>query len=269
MTIRRDIRDFKLDPAIFSPSLYKQVLQNFLASYPTPRSIPTTEDLNRWFGFNASPEEKALFDLKCRKICMPALSSIGPALLDLPNFESHAEDRKLYSTFAAPFVGEFQSKNRTDDTLNQGDAALAVVLLLDEMPRNCFRGDAQGVVYSHYDRLARAVAYAACEAGFDVLPRWKDAISWRNWFYMPLIHSEDLMDHKTLAEKNQAQLELARERHDAEGIKFIERMMADKSHTDPLEKFGRYPWRNKFLGRESTPAEKDFLEHGGGPHPGQ
>lgn len=128
----------------------------------------------------------------------------------------------------------------------RGDAtgALALLILLDQIPRNVFRGSAHAYAT---DPLARAIADGAIAAGFDLAT--EDAL--RVFFYLPFEHSESLDDqHRALA--------LHRERLSAPD--------ADRwavLHLDIIRRFGRFPHRNAALGRTTTAEEQAFLDAGG------
>ena len=261
---KTDIHNFHLDPTVFNQTLYTRLLKHWFASYPNPTRVPIPEDLQRWFGLNSTPEEKDAFDATCRAISLPALHLLGPETLALPPFESFAADHKLYPVLARPFADEFLSDSRTPDRAQREEAALALQLLLDQMARNCFRDAAQRVVYEHYDRLSRALRWSVVQAGLDAVPRWAGAQAWRMWFDMPLLHSEDLRDHEVLEARRREQAARARERGDEDVAKFVE-MQARSNHKRALERFGRFPWRNRWVGRENTREEQEFLDNGGGP----
>ena len=126
-----------------------------------------------------------------------------------------------------------------------GDAAgaLALVLLLDQFPRNCFRQSAHSYAT---DGLARHYAERAIEAGFDaqVDPALKI------FFYMPYEHSESLDDQ-------QRALDLFRAVGNDEYMKYAQ------LHYDLIARFGRFPHRNEAMGRISTQEERDYLASGG------
>lgn len=122
------------------------------------------------------------------------------------------------------------------------DGALALVLLLDQFPRNCFRGTARMFAT---DALARSVASAAISAGHDM------AVEpfLRVFFYLPFEHSEDPDDQDRavalmgeLDEQTRVYAEL---------------------HRDIIRRFGRFPHRNAVLGRKTTVEEQRFLDEGG------
>jgi uncharacterized protein (DUF924 family) len=127
------------------------------------------------------------------------------------------------------------------------ESALALVLLLDQVPRNIFRGDPR--TYAS-DPLARVVADRALSRGFD--QRFPPV--WRKFFYMPFHHSEDLADQRratTLAES----LPDDRPPEERGGNRRYGR-----PYPEVIERFGRFPHRNAILGRTSTPEELEFLE---------
>lgn len=124
------------------------------------------------------------------------------------------------------------------------ESALALVLLLDQLPRNIFRGTPQAYAT---DAAARAAADRAMARGFDaILPP-----AWRKFFYMPLHHSESADDQRRSIELLQA---VPNDPARTENIRYAGRYL------DIIERFGRFPHRNAVLGRVSTPEELAFLD---------
>ena len=123
------------------------------------------------------------------------------------------------------------------------DGALALVIVLDQFPRNMFRGTARAFAA---DPLARAVADRALARGFDRAMAQAD----RQFFYLPFEHSEMLADQERCCD-------LFRATGDAELVKWAE------LHADIIRRFGRFPHRNAALGRATTAAEQAFLDGGG------
>ena len=122
------------------------------------------------------------------------------------------------------------------------EGALALLILLDQFPRNMFRGNARAFAT---DAQARAIASRAILKGYDsVIP------DMRGFFYLPFEHSEDLADQERA-------IALYKAAGDLEGLKWAE------VHADVIRRFGRFPHRNAALGRATTPAERKFLEEGG------
>jgi len=123
------------------------------------------------------------------------------------------------------------------------DSALALVILLDQFPRNLYRDSGHAFAT---DGKARRVARAAAEAGFH--RQAEPAL--RQFFLLPFEHSEDLADQEF-------GLALAAELEDADCLKWA------KLHRDIIVRFGRFPHRNACLGRTTTADEQAFLEEGG------
>lgn len=120
------------------------------------------------------------------------------------------------------------------------EGALALTLVLDQFPRNMYRGTARAF---ESDAAALSVARAALAAGYD------HAVSAeaQSFFYLPFMHSERLTD------QDQA-VALYEARDSAESLDFA------YQHRDIIARFGRFPHRNAALGRESTPEELAFLK---------
>ncbi|KAJ4268854.1 hypothetical protein NW762_002924 [Fusarium torreyae] len=162
---------------------------------------------------------------------------------------------------------------------------LSLVILLDQIPRNSYRGDKASICFTYFDPLALQLSLEAIKQGIpDQAPEIRWVFSHRNWFYMPLMHSEDLSAHKKAMSEfermNQDILSLmegtggadeyekkAREavQADPETAKTVGQTNRafEEKHLVIIEKFGRYPHRNKALGREPRPEETEFLENGG------
>jgi len=126
--------------------------------------------------------------------------------------------------------------------LEAADGALALVLLLDQFPRNAFRGTPR--MYAT-DPLARVAADTAIAAGHDLAVPEELQL----FFYLPLGHSEDLADQER-------SVALAR-RLGQPSLSHAE------GHRDIVRRFSRFPHRNANLGRTTTPEEQQFLDSGG------
>jgi uncharacterized protein (DUF924 family) len=144
---------------------------------------------------------------------------------------------QFLATHGAAAAGELSDWEATP----QG--ALALLLLLDQFPRNMFRGTARAFAT---DPLARAVADRAIVRGFDE----KAASGERMFFYLPFEHSEDLADQER-------SLVLSRRAGGGTPDRYAE------IHADIIRRFGRFPHRNAVLGRATTPQEQAFLDAGG------
>lgn len=130
--------------------------------------------------------------------------------------------------------------------------ALALILLLDQFPRHVFRGDRRAF---ESDAKALEIARACIDAGTDE----SLSIVERVFLYLPIQHSERLADHDLALERIGSLVELARRR----GSPLLEMceagLRSEQEHIDDLRRFGRYPYRNAALGRESTPEEIAWL----------
>lgn len=135
------------------------------------------------------------------------------------------------------------SKGQYDKWRESADGALALLILLDQIPRNIYRGSAHSYAT---DPLARSIARAAVEAGFH---RQVEPIL-AQFFVLPFEHSEDIADQDFA-------LALAAELGDAEILKWVQ------IHREIIAKYGRFPHRNAALGRVTTPEEQEFLDDGG------
>jgi uncharacterized protein (DUF924 family) len=124
------------------------------------------------------------------------------------------------------------------------ESALALLLLLDQIPRNIFRSTARAYAT---DPLAREIADRAMAKGFDRgLPP-----AWCKFFYMPLHHSENADDQRRSFALLEA-LPPAPEK--------IDNGRYTRRYLSIIERFGRFPHRNAVLGRVSTPEEIAFLQ---------
>ena len=144
---------------------------------------------------------------------------------------------RFIDTYEAAAAGKL---NGWEDT---PESSLALVIVLDQFPRNMFRGSARAFAA---DRLARAVATRAIERGFDRAMPLPD----RQFFYLPFEHSE-------LIEDQERSCDLVAATGDAELLKWAQ------LHADIIRRFGRFPHRNASLGRVTTPEEQAFLDGGG------
>jgi uncharacterized protein (DUF924 family) len=152
------------------------------------------------------------------------------------SFDKEIRDR-FFDTYEAAAAGKLS------DWEQSAQGALALLILLDQFPRNMFRGDARAFAT---DPLARAVTAGAIVRGFDSqVPK-----ELRAFFYLPFEHSEDLADQERC-------IALHKATGDADGLKWAE------IHADIIRRFGRFPHRNAVLGRTTTSEEQAFLDGGG------
>ena len=145
----------------------------------------------------------------------------------------------------ARFEGAHHAAARGEflDWEKASEGALALLLLLDQFPRNMFRESPHAFAT---DPLARAVTTRAIANGFDLAV----ASELRSFFYLPFEHSEDAADQAR-------SVELCAATGDENLLKWA------RVHADIIERFGRFPHRNRALARFTTPAEQAFLDTGG------
>jgi len=152
-----------------------------------------------------------------------------------------AVDQEIRDRFLILY--EVLAKWPSSQALTSPERALATVLVLDQFPRNLFRGNAQAFAT---DALAREVAREAIAKGFDK-GFGKDQ---RLFLYLPFEHSEDKADQARA-------VELIASLGDADLADWAVR------HKAVVDRFGRFPHRNAALGRASTPEEEAFLAEPG------
>jgi uncharacterized protein (DUF924 family) len=150
-------------------------------------------------------------------------------------FDAGFRDRFLDLHYAA-------ARRECDTWSGYAEGSLALMILLDQFPRNCFRGT--GHMYAT-DPLARYFAQKAVTAGHDL--ELEPEV--RVFLYLPFEHAENLADQEISVELHTAKAEF--------NLKYA------LEHRDIIQRFGRFPHRNKILGRETTPEEKAFLDEGG------
>jgi uncharacterized protein (DUF924 family) len=157
-------------------------------------------------------------------------------------FEDDAAfDGEIRERFAATY--EDAAAGLLSHWENSPNSALALVIVLDQFPRNMFRNSARAYAA---DPLARAVAQCAIASGFDQ----QIAMPERTFFYLPFEHSEEAADQ-------QRSVAMMRATGDADSLKWAD------LHADIIRRFGRFPHRNAVLGWVTTPEEQAFLDAGG------
>lgn len=155
-------------------------------------------------------------------------------------FDAAIRDGFLDAHFAA-------ARSDLADWEQTAEGALALLILLDQFPRNLFRGSGHAFAT---DGLARMIARKALEQGFDhaVDPKL------RPFVYLPFEHSEDPADQALSMDLFTAHRD---ETGDTESLRWA------VEHRDIIANFGRFPHRNAALGRATTPEEQTYLDGGG------
>lgn len=165
---------------------------------------------------------------------------------------SEEVDQEIYDRFYKDLyradAGEYESWQKN------AQGRLALVLLFDQFPRNMFRHNSRAFLW---DTKALKLVYEGLAIREDLLLFPIE----RAFFYMPLMHSEEINDQtlscayfSELCQEAPPQLEA----HFRSFLKYA------NAHKKVIERFGRFPHRNTFLGRESSLDEIDYLEKGGG-----
>ncbi len=126
------------------------------------------------------------------------------------------------------------------------ESTLALLILLDQFPRNMFRGTHKAF---STDLLARKVAKKAIDKGWDMRISEPE----RQFVYLPLMHSECLCDQERCV-----RLMLTRMPESGDG-----NLLHAKAHREVIRRFGRFPYRNEALERQITVPEAAFLAEGG------
>ena len=174
-----------------------------------------------------------------------------------PDEPSYGKQRSFWFTKKSDFDQEVRThflKNYEQAVAGQLNhwqkspkSCLALILLLDQFPRNMFRGTAQAFAT---DPQALSAAQHAIANGFD-----KELLTVERWFiYLPFEHSENL-EHQHQCVKLFANLS-----NDPDSATTLDYAVR---HRSVIERFGRFPHRNKILGRATTPEEAEFLKQRG------
>ncbi len=168
---------------------------------------------------------------------------------DIIDFWFAQDTRKLWFNSTAEFdqllreryleTWEQARRGQLDHWMQSAEGCLALVIVLDQLPLNMFRGDAQSYAT---EARSREVARQAIERKFDQLLD----VDRRAFLYMPFMHSEDLEDQ-----------ELALELFDQPGLESSLRFA--RHHHAIVAKYGRFPHRNEALGRSSSDAEIEYM----------
>lgn len=166
-----------------------------------------------------------------------------------------AFDDELRARFGASV--EAAGRGALDAWRSEPRGALALVILLDQLSRNLYRGTANA--FAH-DAQAREIADRAIAAGFDrAVP-----LGQRAFFYLPFEHSERLADQvRSLALFTQLVADHAAAHPQGGRDEAEHQLVYAQRHHDVVARFGRFPHRNAALGRASTEAELAFLREPG------
>ena len=153
-------------------------------------------------------------------------------------------DAEIRTRFGAAW--QMAAAGAMDHWINAAPTALALMILLDQFPRNMFRADPRAFAT---DAKVLGLAKDALEMGHDLSIQEPE----RQFFYLPFMHSEDLAD-QTRA------IELIETRMPQTGQGNV---IHARAHAEIIRRFGRFPYRNADLGRDMTAEEQAFLDAGG------
>lgn len=156
---------------------------------------------------------------------------------------------KLDQTIRDRFMADYEAARdgARDAWRDSPDGALAFLILTDQFPRNMFRGDARSFAT---DPAARACADHAIARNLDMQIPLPD----RQFFYLPFMHSEAMEDQdRCIALMAERMAETP-----GQGDTLHARV-----HREIIRRFGRFPYRNEALGRDSSPEEIAFIKDGG------
>ncbi|KAI9371473.1 hypothetical protein BJX61DRAFT_543663 [Aspergillus egyptiacus] len=227
-------------------------------------TLPDASVFKPWFS------RDAIFDLECATQFKPILEAVH---------QSWSQQKPQTQAQVESQANEILALVSPSSGLDW----LGLVLLFDQLPRNCYRGTEAALVYTFFDPIARTIASRAL--GLNIPSSSADIryrLALRFWFYLPLMHSEDLGHQELVLEKYWEHQEdvrrfidgtsvegmseqergyheiLSSNREAVEGI-LAYNLKFQKEHHDLIARFGRYPYRNQVLGRTSTPEEEKFL----------
>jgi len=160
----------------------------------------------------------------------------------------YAVDAELDAEIKSKFEGTWDAAcdGKFSLWLTYPSGALAYIILTDQFSRNMFRGRSKAFAS---DRMALAVAKSAIDKGWDM--RIDEPA--RQFFYLPLMHSENLCDQDRA-------VRLICDRMPNTGAP---NLLHARAHREVIRKFGRFPFRNEALGRRNTAPESAFISDGG------
>lgn len=160
-------------------------------------------------------------------------------------------DAKIKQTFGADI--KRAAAGQLDTWKNTARGYLVLILLLDQFPRNVYRGTAEAFAF---DTLALDLCLAGLEEGIDYALTSIERV----FFYTPMQHAEDASIQNLSLEKSEELCQIgarALQKYLQRNKEFV------RQHKQIIDRFGRFPHRNLVLGRPSMPAERAYLEQGG------
>jgi len=169
------------------------------------------------------------------------LTEVGP---DGWYESAEALDTEIRDRFEETWIAAKNGK--LTDWMMRPETILAYLVLLDQFPRNMFRDTAKAF---STDRMARAAAKKAIDKRWDMRVPEPE----RQFFYLPLMHSECLCDQERCVRLMLTRMPLSGAAN----------LLHAKAHREVIRRFGRFPYRNRALARSDTGSEAAFLADGG------
>jgi uncharacterized protein (DUF924 family) len=159
---------------------------------------------------------------------------------------------------------------------------MSLIILLDQIPRNCYRGMEAAKVFNFFDPLALAIALEAKELAIHLRPEVRYKLGYRLWLFMPMEHAEDTQKQEIMVEEQRDRFQdmemlmqgkivveddgarscrevLVSKKEEVEALREILQKAVDQ-HYDDIKRFGRFPYRNVALRRTSTQEEQAILD---------
>ena len=167
----------------------------------------------------------------------------GPSAWYKKSDDFDARIRSEFEDTAVELAGDL-ARSAPHQWENEAHTALALIIALDQFPRNMYRGNKAAFAWDGY---ALGAAKRLVARNHDL----KIPLGRREFIFMPYMHSENLADQESCVVLTDQRLENESTLHHA------------REHLKVITKFSRFPHRNKILGRISTPAETSFLNSGG------
>ncbi|KIC37373.1 MULTISPECIES: DUF924 family protein [unclassified Leisingera] len=158
--------------------------------------------------------------------------------------QDDALDQEIRDTFQSTW--EAACEGRFSFWLTYPSGTLAYIILMDQFPRNMFRGEGRAFAS---DRAALSAAKIAINKNWDL----KIDEPARQFFYLPMMHSENLCDQERC-------IRLMMERMPQTGTS---NLLHARAHREVIRQFGRFPYRNEALHRASTSPELAYVQAGG------
>jgi uncharacterized protein (DUF924 family) len=200
------------------------------------------------FGGRGAPSSLGKHHLSSSIMTVPVDDILEFWLNDVGAERWYVQDNDLDAVIRARFEQSWlaASSQNVSGWVTSAKSALAFLILLDQFPRNMFRGTASAFAS---DATARAVAKLAVDRRYDVMVPEPE----RQFFYLPLMHAENLQDQERCVRL----ILLRMPEHGGNNLPHAIK------HREVIRRFGRFPSRNAALGRDDSPAERAYRAEGG------